>query len=130
MEDRLPLEPKVRAVFDEIGTYGGQVIVFGNSPNPWAHLIGENPEGTPTPIRMDYDGSLEPDMALDFNISDDYQTFTLTLREGDKVVQWRSLHGRGFFVPLQRHAEGGAGLRVGVSVAGRHRYPPWTTLRW
>ena len=84
VEDRLPLEPKVRAVFDEIGTYGGQVIVFGNGPNPWAPLIGENPEGTPTPIRMDYDGSLEPDMALDFDISDDYQTFTLTLREGAK----------------------------------------------
>ena len=84
VEQRLPLEPKVRAVFDEIGTYGGQVIVFGSGPNPWAPLVGENPEGTPTPIRMNFDGSLEPDLALDFDFSDDYQTFTLTLREGAK----------------------------------------------
>ncbi|MCY4483797.1 MAG: ABC transporter substrate-binding protein [Spirochaetaceae bacterium] len=84
VEERLPLEPKVRAVFDEIGTYGGQVIVFGNSPNPWAPLVGENPEGTPTPIRMDLDGSFEPDLALDYHLSDDYMTFTLTLREGSK----------------------------------------------
>ena len=84
VEERLPLEPKVRAVFHEVGTYGGQLIVFGNGPNPWAPLIGENPEGSPTTIRLNYDGSLEPDLAMSFNLSDDYRVFTLTLREGTK----------------------------------------------
>ena len=84
VEGRLPLEPKVRKTFHEVGTYGGQLIVFSSNPNPWAPLVGENPEGTPTPIRMGFDGSLEPDLALNFNLSDDYRTFTLTLREGAK----------------------------------------------
>ena len=84
VEERLPREPKVRETFHEVGTYGGRLLVFGTGPNPWAPLVGENPEGTPTPIRMGFDGSLEPDLALDFDLSDDYRTFTLTLREGTK----------------------------------------------
>ena len=116
VEERLPLEPKVRAVFDEIGTYGGQVIVFGNSPNPWAHLIGENPEGTPTPIRMDYDGSLEPDLALDFNISDDYRTFTLTLREGTKWSNGDPFTAEDFSFHYNDMQKAEPGLRVGLSL--------------
>ena len=123
VEERLPLEPKVRAVFDEIGTYGGQVIVFGNGPNPWAPLIGENPEGSPTTIRMDYDGSLEPDHGPELQSLRRLPDLHPDPARRSEVVQRRSIHGRGFFVPTQRHAEGGAGLRVGHDPShGHHRH--------
>lgn len=83
VDERLPVEPKVRRPLHEVGTYGGTLTVFTTDPNPW-QVLGGNPEGRPYPIRMNFDGSLEPDMALGWELADDYTSFTLFLREGQK----------------------------------------------
>jgi len=83
VDDRLPLEPLVRKG-EEIGTYGGRLTVFSNGPNPWAPMVGENPEGAPSPVFMGLDESLEPGLAKDWDLADDYMSMTIYLREGAK----------------------------------------------
>ena len=85
VEDRLPIEPMVRQVLDEIGTYGGRLTIFSHEhPNPHAPMVGDNPEGGPAPIWMDLEGSVEPGLAKGWDMPDDYMSFTLYLREGAK----------------------------------------------
>ena len=85
VELRLPIEPMVRQVLDEIGTYGGRLTIFSHEhPNPHAPMVGDNPEGGPAPIWMDLEGSVEPGLAKGWDMPDDYMSFTLYLREGAK----------------------------------------------
>lgn len=81
--ERLPIEPKVLVPLEEVGTYGGTLNVFANRPNPWQD-VADSPERSSYPLRMNFDGSIEPDLALDFELADDQQSFTLYLREGMK----------------------------------------------
>ena len=71
VEERLPLDPKVFEPLDEIGTYGGTLNVFANRPNPWQD-VADSPERSSYPLRMNFDSSIEPDMALDYELADDY----------------------------------------------------------
>jgi len=85
VDERLPNEPMVREVLDEIGTYGGSLTIFSaEHPNPHAPMVGENPEGGPAPIWMDLEGNLAPGLAKGWDGSDDNMSFTLHLREGAK----------------------------------------------
>ena len=85
VDQRLPIEPMVRQVLDEIGTYGGRLTIFSHEhPNPHAPMVGDNPEGGPAPIWMDLEGSVEPGLAKGWDMPDDYMSFTLYLREGAK----------------------------------------------
>ena len=48
VDQRLPKEPWVRQVLDEIGTYGGRLTIFSHEhPSPYAPLVGENRQGAP-----------------------------------------------------------------------------------
>ena len=86
VDERLPKEPMVRQVLDEIGTYGGQLTIFSHEhPQPHAPMVGENPEGGPAPIWMDLEGNIEPGLAKGWDSPDDFMSFTLHLREG---TQW------------------------------------------
>ena len=85
VDQRLPKEPWVRQVLDEIGTYGGRLTIFSHEhPSPYAPLVGENRQGAPKFVFMNLDGSLEPGLAKGWDIPDDYMSFTLYLREGAK----------------------------------------------
>ena len=83
VEERLPVEPKVLEPLEAVGTYGGTLNVFANRPNPWQD-VADSPERSSYPLRMNFDGSIEPDLALDYELADDQQSFTLHLREGMK----------------------------------------------
>ena len=83
VEDRLPIEPNVLVPLEEVGTYGGTLNVFGTGAHPWVDG-GDSPERSQYPLRMNFDGSIEPDQARDYELSDDNMTFTLYLREGMK----------------------------------------------
>ena len=64
VDQRLPKEPWVRQVLDEIGTYGGRLTIFSHEhPSPYAPLVGENRQGAPKFVFMNLDGSLEPGLA-------------------------------------------------------------------
>ena len=83
VEERLPIEPKVLVPLEEVGSYGGTLNVFANRPNPWQD-VADSPERSSYPLRMNFDGSIEPDLALDYELADDQLSFTLYLREGMK----------------------------------------------
>ncbi len=83
VEDRLPVEPKVLAPLEEVGTYGGTLEVFASGEHPWVDA-GDSPERSQYPLRMNFDGSIEPDQAKGYELSDDLMTFTMFLREGMK----------------------------------------------
>lgn len=85
VDERLPSNPLVVTPVEEIGTYGGRLTIFTNEhPNPWARLVGENPEGAPYPIGTAVDGSYYPRLAEGWSVSDDLMSITLNLREGAK----------------------------------------------
>lgn len=83
VDERLPNEPKERTPLQEVGTYGGTLTMFSTDPNPW-QVLGGNPTGRPYPIRRYFDGTIEADLALDYKLADDYLSFTIFLREGQK----------------------------------------------
>ena len=85
VDERLPKNPLVVTPLEEVGTYGGHLNIFSNEhPNPWARLVGENPEGAPPPIRLGLDQSFNPGLASEWSFSDDLTVFTMNLREGSK----------------------------------------------
>ena len=83
LEDRLPIEPKVLAPLEEVGTYGGTLNVFGTGAHPWVDG-GDSPERSQYPLRMNFDGSIEPDQVKGYELAEDNMTFTMYLREGMK----------------------------------------------
>ena len=83
VEDRLPIEPKVLTPLEEVGTYGGTLEVFAFAEHPWVDA-GDSPERSQYPLRMNFDGSIEPDQVKGYELSDDFMTFTMFLREGMK----------------------------------------------
>lgn len=83
VDERLPDEPYVWVPVEEVGTYGGQLNVFGQGTHPWQD-VGSSPESSQYPLRMTLDGEIVGDQAKGYELSDDLKTFTLFLREGMK----------------------------------------------
>ncbi len=85
VEERLPEEPLVIPVVEEIGQYGGQINLVGLDPGNWGA------EGWlfihyECLLRVDSDGStILPNLATDWELSDDATSVTLYLRKG---VKW------------------------------------------
>ncbi len=84
VEDRLPDQPMVFEVLEEIGVYGGTFTVFATGNHPWNDLTEEPARGGFI-LEMTPDGEVIPGMVLDFEESEDFETFTLHLRPG---MQW------------------------------------------
>lgn len=83
VEERLPTEPLVVDVFDEIGTYGGtwNTALVGGGDNSWLNrTIGYDKLVRFAPNSMD----LVPDIAKAFSINEEATEFTFDLREGMK----------------------------------------------
>lgn len=83
VDERLPIEPKVLVPLEEVGTYGGTLNVFGTGAHPWVDG-GDSPERSQYPLRMNFDGSIEPDQVKGYELAPDNMTFTMYLREGMK----------------------------------------------
>lgn len=84
VEERLPEEPLVIPVVEEIGEYGGTIHVQSLSPGNWEtggwQII--NFEGM---LRVAADGkTILPNLAEDWKLSEDGKTLTLHLRKGMK----------------------------------------------
>ena len=74
VEERLPPEPMVLEVVDEIGKYGGTATVFALNINPWNDL-GEMGENGP---------SYYPYIFTAMDLADDYMSLTAVMRPGIK----------------------------------------------
>ena len=84
VDERLPLEPRVAPAVEEIGTYGGTLNVVSIDKNPWNDLT-ESPENAGARfLEMTEDGSVVPDLARDYELTDDGKSFTVYMREGAK----------------------------------------------
>ncbi|TKJ47299.1 hypothetical protein CEE34_04310 [Candidatus Aerophobetes bacterium Ae_b3a] len=84
VEERLPDEPKVKEVVEEIGQYGGTLHAFGTSYSSEGDDMAVSRGDTAFLLDMTMDGSIVPDLAKGYELSDDAKTFTLYLREGAK----------------------------------------------
>ena len=67
LEERLPIEPNVLVPLEEVGTYGGTLNVFGTGAHPWVDG-GDSPERSQYPLRMNFDGSIEPDQVKGYEL--------------------------------------------------------------
>jgi peptide/nickel transport system substrate-binding protein len=81
--ERMPLEPRVVQVVEEIGTYGGtwrRVAVGPGDVGSWNHRLSYD-----CPLRYGPDGAvIEPHIIKGFEVSDDGAEFTLFLRKGHR----------------------------------------------
>jgi len=81
VDERLPSEPLVQEVVDEIGEYGGtwhRAALNSGDTSLWGRL---NPEGL---VYFDIVGNLVPSVAKGWDISEDGTEYTIYLREGMK----------------------------------------------
>ena len=84
VDERLPLEPRVAPPVEEVGTYGGTLNVVSIDKNPW-NDITESPENVGARfLEMTGDGSVVPDLARAYELTDDGKSFTVYMREGAK----------------------------------------------
>ena len=67
VDERLPDEPYVWVPVEEVGTYGGQLNVFGQGTHPWQD-VGSSPESSQYPLRMTLDGEIIGDQAKDYEL--------------------------------------------------------------
>ena len=85
VDERLPLEPYVAPAVEEIGTYGGTLNVVSIDKNPW-NDVTESPENAGARfLEMTADGSVVPDLARDYELTDDGKSFGLHARGGEVV---------------------------------------------
>ena len=83
LEERLPETPMVYPVISEVGVYGGTFNVFALDNFPW-NALTEEPARGPFILLMTQDGEFVPDIALDYDLADDFKSVTITLRPGMK----------------------------------------------
>jgi peptide/nickel transport system substrate-binding protein len=83
VNERLPVEPGLTEVQQEIGEYGGTLQVFALNKNPWNTMTEGPPRGHYL-LQLMKDGSIEGDVCKDWEMSDDATSFTLYYREGMK----------------------------------------------
>ena len=84
VDERLPIEPLVVSVVEEIGTYGGtwQRAFLGPADGQNIERIQHDRF-----LEFDTDGfTVVPHVAKDWEITDDGKSITFTLREGMKLV--------------------------------------------
>jgi len=83
VEERLPEEPLVVPVVEEIGQYGGQVNLTHTGTGQWGSG-GWQIIHFEKLLRMAPDGTILPNLAKDWKISEDGKTVTIYLRKGIK----------------------------------------------
>ena len=81
VDERLPPEPMVRPVFDEIGRYGGTLFVYHRDPSPWQD-VGDMTEISPRYFRQNFDGSLDGGLMVDYEQTADFTSATFHVRPG------------------------------------------------
>lgn len=84
LENRIPVNPLEVGVIEEIGQYGGQLntAVVGEPRTPWTLLTGEGL--LKWQVGEDGETFISPNVAEDWEMSDDGKEFTFYLREGIK----------------------------------------------
>lgn len=84
VEERLPDEPLIKEVVEEIGQYGGTIYVFGTQFAAEADDMSRGRAHNALLLNMTMDGLIVPDLAKGYELSDDGKVFTLYMREGAK----------------------------------------------
>ncbi len=83
VDERLPAEPAVMQPIDSVGIYNDTIFVFTPSNEPWNTLQEETERGSYLGyIRAD--NSVVGNLAKGFDLSDDFMSLTIFLREGAK----------------------------------------------
>ena len=83
VEERLPFEPKVKEVVEEIGQYGGNINTFAINMDSWADMA-ETTNGSAFMMDLTPDNEIVPDLAKGYELSADGKSMTLFMREGAK----------------------------------------------
>jgi peptide/nickel transport system substrate-binding protein len=83
VDERLPQEPIIHPVFDEIGEYGGTLFVLARDPNPWQDA-GDSTEIGPYYFLLDFDGNIGGSLMTGYEMSEDFKSITMMLRPGMK----------------------------------------------
>ena len=88
VSERLPAEPKVKEVVEEIGQYGGTINAFAINMDSWNDM-GEVIGGSSFLLDLTADNAIVPDLASGFELADDGKSMTLLLRPG---ARWSDGH--------------------------------------
>jgi len=83
VEERLPDEPTVVKVVEEIGQYGGTLNVFAMDQTPWNDMT-EGPERAGYLAVFTEDATIVGHLAKALELSEDQKSLTIYLREGTK----------------------------------------------
>ncbi len=102
VDQRLPNQPYVYTPLSEVGVYGGQFNVFSTGNHPWNDVTEEPARGPFLQIMLQ-DGSIEPDVALTFELTDNFSVTTIELREGMRWSNGDPFTTEDFQVQVRRH---------------------------
>jgi peptide/nickel transport system substrate-binding protein len=90
VDERLPMVPRVVQPLVEVGRYGGTLRAYAtNMGVEGGDLIEHVDTGDAYLLGYDRAGNIIPNIALDYDFSDDARTLTLHLREG---IKWSDGH--------------------------------------
>ena len=83
VDERLPDDPKVKEVVEEIGQYGGTINAFAINMDSWNDM-GEVIGGSSFLLDITPDNEIVPDLAAGYELAPDGKSMTLSLRPGTK----------------------------------------------
>ena len=83
VDERLPDEPKVKEVVEEIGQYGGTINAFAINMDSWNDM-GEVIGGSSFLLDITADNEIVPDLAAGYELAPGGKSMTLSLRPGAK----------------------------------------------